>query len=898
MATYPASREAARSRLPSPGPDDPVLTVKITVPALPPWAVPRPRIDRLIARGAQGPLTSVTGPAGAGKTLALALWAAAREGPVAWVTLDAYDNRPKVFWSYLVAALRRAGVTVPRSLSATSRGYAVDHEFLLRFASAMAAQDPPVALVLDDLHLLTEPKTLDGLAYVLKNAGPGLKFVVSSRMDPLLPLHRYRLTGELTEIRAGHLAFTISESGVLLAQHGITLATESLESLTSRTEGWAAGIRLAAISMDGHDDPGQFVKELAAEDSAVAGYLVDEVLSVQPAQIRDFLLRTSILDRVSADIASELTAAGLDESVLPGLSRANAFVRPDGGGWYRYHALFAAVLRLKLRRDYPEQVPDLHRRAARWYRRNGSLAEAVHHAAEAGDWPLAARTVLDELAVDQLVEPRGSEPLADGFRCMPRGQAWAEPQPLLIEAAIELSSAQGNPGGGSLGTAEAMLDRLPADAEIPARLAAALIRLARSQRTGDLAAAAAAAARAEVLLEAIPAGLLGQHPRMRAQVLAGRGTVEFWSGHLDEAAAALNAGVAAACTPDGEYERADCLGHLALMAALLGNLSHAAELAAAATPSPATDAEQPAGPVSAAAELALACVHLERNELSLTHGRLKRAECALQARPDKLISAAAGLVAARHELAEGRAWAAAETIGRVRQGWSPPCWLEHRLTLLESRACGTTSDIPTAAGPGVCDGPGCRPGAAVALAHAWLAADNRQAARHALDGVATATEAPGWVRLEGWLLSARLSYDSGDRIRGRRSLENALRLAAPEQLRLPFVLERTWIRPALQRDPELARAYRQLLEPDLVRPGRAAAQRPGAGPAPLIVERLSEREREVLRHVSAMLSTAEIATEMYISVNTVKTHLKSIYRKLAATHRGEAVRRARQLELL
>jgi LuxR family transcriptional regulator, maltose regulon positive regulatory protein len=898
VAAYLASREPARAGLQATSADDPVLTSKITVPSLPGWAVPRPRLDRLIARGARGPLTAVTGPPGGGKTLALALWAAASRGAVAWVTLDGYDNRPRVFWSYVLAALRRAGVTIPRSLAITTRGYAVDHEFLLRFASVMAAQDPPVALVLDDLHLLTEPKALEGLAYILKNAGPGLRLVVSSRMDPLLPLHRYRLTGELTEIRAGDLAFTIGESDLLMAQHGVALSAESLECLTARTEGWAAGMRLAAISMDGHPDPGQFVKELAAEDSAVSGYLVEEVLNAQPGHIRDFLLRTSILDRVSADIASELTGGGLDETVLPALAKANAFVRPDGGGWYRYHSLFAEVLRLKLRRDCPEQLPDLHRRAAHWHRRDGSLTAAVHHAADAGDWQLAARMVLDELAVDQLIEPRGNEPLADGFRRMPHDPAWTEPQPLLIDAAIGLSRAQDDPGGASLDVAEGMLERLPADAEIPSRLAAALIRLALSRRTGDLDAAAAAAARAEVLLEVIPAGLLARHPGMRAQVLAGRAAVEFWSGHFDAAAAALDAGVTAACTPASEYERADCLGQLALMEALLGRLNHAAELAAAAAPL-ARDAGRPAGPVSAAAELALACVHLERNELSRAHGQLRRADHALRARPDKLVSAAACLVAARRNLAEGRARAAAEMAGRARHGWSPPGWLEHRLMLLESRTCAAISDTRSAVDLAARADPGSRLDATVALAHAWLAAGDPQAARHALASVAVGSAAPDLARLEGWLIDARLSYGSGDHARARRSLENALLLGEPEQLRLPFAMQRSWILPVLQRDPDLGHAYRHLLEPDLVSPGWVPARLAGGGQSsPLIVERLSEREREVLQHVSAMLSTAEVATEMYISVNTVKTHLKSIYRKLAATHRGEAVRRARQLELL
>jgi len=893
-------RGAARSRGQA-GTDDPVLMSKITVPGLPSWAVGRPRIDSLIAGGVRGPLTMVTGPPGAGKTMAIALWAAAgtHPGALVWITLDGYDNRPRIFWSYVAAALRRAGLTVPR-VPAGTRGTVVGHEFLLRLASVLAAQNPPVVMVLDDLHRLTEPVTLDGLDYVLRNAGPGLHLVVASRADPILPLHRYRLSGELTEIRADDLAFSVPESGSLLAHHGIRLSTAALECLTGRTEGWAAGVRLAALSLDGHPDPEQFVKELDAEDSAITAYLVEEVLNAQPSAVRDLLLRTSILDCISTGLAGELAGDPEAGNSLPALARANAFVQPLGHGWYRYHSMFAAVLRLKLRSECADRLPDLHRRAARWYQRNGWLAEAVRHAAEAGDWPLAAAMVCDELAISQLIEPRGHQPLADGFRRLPPGLTWAQPQPLLVIAAMELSGAADRAGGAALATAESLLERLPPDEDIPARLAAALIEVAVSRRTGDLGALTAAAADAEALVGKLPASLLARHPGIRAQVLSARGAAELRAGLLDEAAATFGAAVAAAAGPEVAYERADGLGHLALAEVLRGRLSRAVELAGDAAAADQNGGDGLAEHVTAAVSVALAAVYLERNELRQAHGQLKQADAALRVSPDKLVNAVACKVAARCRLAEGHPAAATELIGRARQGWSPPGWLEQRLTFLESRAYAAGGDTQAALAAAGRMGPPSTNGTAVALAQVWLAAGDHQAARRALDtGAEGSRAAPEQVRLEGWLVDARLHYGTGDAARGRQALEHALRLGRPEQLRLSFALEQAWIRRVLRCDPDLAHACRPMLGPGLVSPAVAPARPAETGQgAPLIVERLSEREQEVLRHLSRMLSTAEIAAEMYISVNTVKTHLRSIYRKLSAARRSEAVRRARELDLI
>ena len=918
MATYAAEQVAPPTGRTAASAGIPILTSKITVPGVPDWTVPRPRITKLIADGTRCPLTVVTGPPGAGKTMALALWAAAESGPVAWVSLDDYDNQPGVFWAYVAAALRRSGAAIPRALSAAARGRAADHAFLPRLASVLAAQNPPVTLVIDDLHLLTEPAVRDELDFVLRNVGPGLRVVISARADPLLPLHRYRLAGDLAEVRAGDLAFSTAEAGLLMAQHGCALSAESLECLTRRTEGWAAGLRLAAISMDSHPDPDQFVKELITEDSALTGYLVEEVLSTQPPEVRDVLLSTSILEQVSVEAASELTGDERAGAILPAVAHANAFIQPAGDGWYRYQTLFAEVLRLKLRHEHPGRITVLHRRAARWYERNGSLPDAVRHAAQAADWPLAASMVIGGLAINEIIEPRGGRSLAAEFVGMPHSDAWPTPQPYLISAAAALAAGRPESAAAALDAAEGILERSPAGQEAAVRLAAAVIRLAAARRTGDLPAAAAAASRARRLVSEV-AGAPGEHDgkpvrhrQIQARVLADCAAVELWSGHLDEAARVLEPAVAAAAAPGGEHERAACLGQLALVEALRGRLRRAVKLATEASAASAADEQQPLAQQPPAAQqqipaqhqapaalAALAWVHLERGELREARGRLRQVDAALGVSPDKLIGAVACLMVAWAGLAEGRADVATQFVARARSGWSVPAWLGQRLSLAESRACVAAGDTRAALAAAERLGRDAPLAAAVALAHARAVAGDGANARRALaPALAAGGEAPDRVRLQAWLVDARLSYGSGDGTRGRRSLTSALRLAEREEIRLPFVMERGWIGPLLRRDPELARTHRRLFTPALREDHPAAP--PGAPERATVaaVEPLTEREREVLRHVSGMLNTAEVASEMYISVNTVKSHLKSIYRKLAAGHRGEAVRRARQLELI
>ena len=333
------------------------------------------------------------------------------------------------------------------------------------------------------------------------------------------------------------------------------------------------------------------------------------------------------------------------------------------------------------------------------------------------------------------------------------------------------------------------------------------------------------------------------------------------------------------------------------MAALSGRLDRATEWAEGAADAISNGSDVLTEHIIPGAAVALAWVHLQRGDMREAHVQLKLAETALRTDPDKLVSALACAVAAQRGVAAGQARAAVEMIRRAREEWSasPPGWLEVRLAILESRAWTAAGDAAAAVAAAQRADSG--PEATAALAHAWLAAGDEQAARRVLD-----TERPESAELGLALADARLSYGAGDGARGRRCLERALQLAKPERMKLPFAMERTWLRQVLRRDPELADAYRELLEPDVISPGLAPPAKKPSGPAqatPLVVERLSAREREVLAHASEMLSTAEIATEMYLSVNTVKTHLQEHLPQAVgdAPERGRPPRPATRVDL-
>ncbi len=469
---------------------DALLATKLHVPRPQPGFVPRPRLVQALSEGLARGRVLMCAPAGFGKTSLLADWARSGRRPVAWLGLDAGDNDPARFWRYVVAALDRAqpgiaghlgpllGPPPPRSFDG----------FVTALINELAAQPgrDEVLLVLDDYHLVDSGPVHESVAFLLENLPPGLLLAVSGRADPPLPLARLRARGQLAELRAAELRFTTEEAAALLGAAGPVLPDAAVVALTARTEGWAAGLQLAALSLRGRTDTAGFVAAFSGSHRFVLDYLADEVLDGQPGQVRAFLLETSVLERLSGELCDAVTGRSGSQAMLHDIEQAGLFLVPldEVRGWWRYHHLFADLLRARLEQDQPGRVPELHRAAAAWFDEHDLGDDAVRHALAARDAAWAAQLV--ERYVDSLlrrsegvtlrrwlsmlpVELLRARPrlcLARGFSAVVSGQLEAI-EPLLDDAERAFAASGGQPheppaaGGGRPGQ-RSRGDRIPA----------------------------------------------------------------------------------------------------------------------------------------------------------------------------------------------------------------------------------------------------------------------------------------------------------------------------------------------------------------------------------------------------------------------------------------------------
>ncbi|MDQ0989524.1 LuxR family maltose regulon positive regulatory protein [Streptomyces sp. V3I7] len=899
---------------------DPFLRTRFALPLRPATFLRRERLAAHLDEALRTPLTLVNGAAGAGKTLLVADWAASVGRPVAWLTTDAAGQRRGVFWAYVLQALRVCDAPVSGEIGFPADPERVDHGLLARLAAELSGRERPALVVLDAYDHVTDPEIAEQLEFVLHHAGQGLRLIIVTRTEPLLPLHRYRAAGDLTEIRGAELAFTPDEAAQLFEAHGLRLPAPAVSALVERTGGWAAGLRLCALAALGQPDPETYLKEFEAGRSAVADYLLAEVLKRRPVETQDLLLRVSVLERFRPDLADRLTGRTDAEPLLAELHRENAFVEDLGHSWYRVHPLFGEILRAHLRVRAPGLEPELHARAARWLRASGHLPETLAHGAAAGDWEFTARALVDDLALGRFLTGLHSHDLAELFAGM--GPEPVSPATDLVRAARDLARGDLDRGTGWLRRAADALDhRGRSDAGLgpdagstdpdgdaayglaAAQVGRALLESFAARLTGAPDLAERAAATAEEWRRDVRADLVGKHPEVDALLLTHLGGTRLWAGRLDHARAALST---VAERPDGAataLPAAAALCHLALIDYAEGWIGRAERRALEA----ANGAERfglPGWPGSGIGRLVLAAVAVERDELDraealLDDERDAREDADAREDQDPLTAATRALVTARLLLARGHLRAAAQAAQPAASADPLSPWAQGQAASIAA-AVHLAEGRPEAAAEVLGQAPDRQrqPACVLQEARVRLAQRDPGAALDLLDtlrGPHSQGRTGPALTVRATLVRAEAAAQAGDLVTARGLLARALSRARRDSLRRPFHEAGPWTRRLLDSAPPWQPAASRRTAPvPVVRPTGPE----DAAPPPALVEELSRRERDVLERLARVMSTEEIAADLHVSVNTVKTHLKSVYRKLAVNRRGEAVRRARESGLL
>jgi LuxR family transcriptional regulator, maltose regulon positive regulatory protein len=868
--------------------------VKFAVP-LATHLVSRPRLHARLTAGLQSCCTLIAAPAGWGKTLLAGSWLA--EGgagrAAAWVSLGPAEDDVRALWTAVATAI--APVIGERAAGDLRRVVTDNNVETVpgRVAAVLADDATPVVLVLDNLHEITSLAVHESLLRLVGRPPRGLRFVVTTRRDPPWPLDRLRLAGVITEVRAAELAFRVDETAALLAQVGIDLDDAHVGRLVERTEGWAAGLRLVALQLQGGGDPAGFVDAFSGDDHAVAAYLLTEVIDRQAPELLDFLVRVSFVDLVSADLADALTGGRTGAATLAELAASNLFVHAvgPGGRWYRLHRLIADVLRTRI--TDPRTVRDVHRRAAEWYRRHSMPLDAIRYALRGGLWPLAAETVgIHGLALALRGSARDLYLL---LSVVPRDALLGQPE-LAAALAVARFMHQGSKRevGELVAAAAAGLDNLPRPRVERLRVVLDLVEMAHARLRGDLVAVGVAGRRVPDDPRTLSGLGLAGWDVIPLLVLNNCGTAELWTGDVVAAEKHLREAVDANQRSGLLRPHLNAASQLALLQAERGDLD-VAEDAAQAAVQRAAEAGWTVSAQAVAAYLALAWVSLDRGEpddVDRWLGRVAEVE-AIAPEPHVQLAAVA-LNALRR--ADAGDWAGARTALRATIGLTenaPPV-LADRLLLVQAELLRRTRDLRQAAdvltqlrGPAT-------PHIAHALARLHLASGDAAAAEQSLAPFPLVT---GTVRqrVEGDILRTLIAAER-DQGAALQLLEDALLAAAPLGMRRPFLVEAAGLR-ALLGDRIEAGTEVAAFAVDLLR--RMSGQHIRRLPAPAtLVDPLTEREQVVLRYLASTLSNAEIAAELYLSVNTVKTHQRMIYRKLGADGRRDAVRRAKQLRLL
>jgi len=892
----------------------PLLKTKLYVPPTRSELVSRPRlierIDEGITRDRR--LTLISAPAGFGKTTLLSEWAAHCPWPVGWVSLDEGDNDSVRFWAYVVAALRSAAIEmddVTAPLTQTP-GPPPAETALVPLLNQLTEVPGPFILVLDDYHTIDAGSVHRGLSFLLDNPPPEMHLILATRVDPPLPVARLRARGQLTELYESHLRFTPQEATRFLNQvMGLELSEKDVTALERRTEGWIAGLQMAAVSMRGRDDVSAFVDAFAGSHRYILDYLAGEVLREQPRCVRQFLLETAPLDRLTGELCDHVIEAGtldpdcpVDDSqrMLEYLDQSNLFIVPldDERRWYRYHRLFADLLRQRLQRERVDLVPELHRRAGEWHEENGLTADAVRHALACRDFAWAAR-LIGRVAWPMMARCENTT-LLEWLDALPDELISSRPE-LGVARAWALAVA------GESEAVECSLEHVDG-ARVPGEVAAVRAYVATIQ--GNTEQGIALARRA---LDLLPHG----NPFLRGFLSLNLGIAYSSSGQPDAASQALARAVALgrrAEQPDLELSAMATLGHVQDTQALLhqamethrGVLDLARDIGRRRSPIvgmahlgigevlyECNDLESARHHVSEGIRLLeygrfltyLLFGHSLRAQLCLAHGDVDGARAAIEhaeglAANQDLAYMGAVLAGLRARLEEKSGNGAVAVEWARTHRWEPGGDVD-RAREAERTAVARIL-IHAAQSTGRSGGRERTGDLARDLTHALTLLD------HLLETAEAAGRTEAVIRILA--LKALGLQARGEVGRALSALERALSLAEPEG----------YVRTFIDEGEPMAGLLREALSSEIA-PGYAARLLSAYGDEPRretqamasLVEPLTDRELEVLRLIVAGLSNGEIAEELFIAVSTVKSHINHIYGKLAVENRVQAANRAR-----
>jgi LuxR family maltose regulon positive regulatory protein len=900
------------------------LTTRLQPPQPRQGAVVRSRLTDLITRGTESKLTLVSAPPGFGKSTLVGEWAAARPSGVAlgWLSLDLDDNDPATFWSYVVAAIRMASPSVGRSALAALEAEPPRIEQAQRaLTNDLAAVSDTIVLVLDDYHVIDRADIHDGVAQWIDRLPSSTHVVLTTRSDPPLPLSRWRVRGELVEIRAKELRFTPGEAEAYLkGTMGLALSERDVDAIEARTEGWIAALQLAALSMRGRDDIASFVASFAGDDRYVVDYLVDEVLARQPDDVQSFLLETSILDRLTGALCDAVTQRRDSQEMLERLDRGNLLVQPldDRRRWYRYHQLFADVLRSRLLAERPHAVLELHRRAGAWLDDHGNRTEAIHHALVGQDFERAATLV--ELAMLEMQRTRRELTLRKWIEALP--EELLESRPVLaigyvgalmsdgtmegVEARLDwverwLESGPGTqvPAGG---TGEIVVVDTTQAERLPGLVA--MYRAALALGRGDLDETAAQAERA--VQRAAPDDYLA-----RGAAGALLGLARWTTGDLEGAYQSFSDGMTSV---DRAGHEADAIGGAITLADIRmtqGRLSDALTLYERGL---ARAARPDVPPLRGVADMHVGIAKIlgERGDLTgakehLAYAQALGEELGLPQHPWRWRVAAARLRQVERDL-DAAMRLVEEATPVYSTDFSPNVrpieavkarlyiergelelaaeWARQRgvslandITYLREFEHATLARLLYA--QGLHDRDDTRLGDAVALTERLA--------------VAAASGGRNGSLIEILIVHALSHSARGDRMQALDALTRAVALAEPEGYVSLFVLEGDAMTDllglAVKERPASAYLHRLLRAPAGPPPTSRPIAQPLLGP-------LSQRELEILRLLATELSGPEIARNLVVSLHTVRSHTKAVFAKLGVNSRRAAVRRAAELNLL